>query len=101
MDHYLPDDEPLTDLLKKETVYHVYETFYGELYDLDNETAKIFSSFEDACKYGNELIKDALDSGEELNANYGTEFKEGCCVVFFSDTFENDHRICIDKYEVS
>lgn len=103
VDHYLPDDEPLTDLLKKETVYHVYESFYDEPWYPAEETAKIFSSFEDACKYGNELIKDALDNGEELDTAYdnNSEFNENCLAVFFGDGFEDDHRIYIDEYEVS
>lgn len=96
VDHYLSDDAA------GRTVYHVYECFYEEPWYPNEETAKIFSNFDDACKYGNELIKDALDNGEELDTAYdnNSEFNENCYAVFFGNGCEDDHRIYIDKYEV-
>ena len=92
----------IKDITKKETIYHVYECFYDEPWYPCYETAQVFRNFEDACKYGNELIKKALDNGETLDTEYdnNSEFNEKCYTVFFGNGCEDDHRIYIDKYNV-
>lgn len=82
------------------TVYHVYEVFYDEPWYPDESSSRIYATLEDAQKYGNELIKQALENGETFSEDSDTEFNDDCYAVFFGDSGEDDHRIYIDEYEV-
>lgn len=86
-------------------VYHVYECAYDEPWYPDEATSRIYSTFEKAQEYANELVKDALEEGYKFEDDFAWKgetalFRDNDIYKCFTDNVSDELRIYIDEYEV-
>ena len=85
-------------------VYHVYTCGYEEPWYPNEDTAKIYGTFEKAKEYANKLVSDFLEDGYTLYECEEGEtpmFKgDDSFKTFIDDSTADEQRIYIDEYEV-